>query len=197
MQKNIPRIYCFVSEYNLSDLSKLSKNINIIYRNYNNIDHQKNIYNLKLFCKKYNHKLYLSNDIKSSIKLGLDGVYIPSFNKQINYCRAFSLPKSFKIIGSAHSISEIIVKQRQLCNEVFLSPVFKVLKTKKYLGVIKFNLIALNSALDLIALGGINQKNFKKLKLFKAKGFASISWAKKNGLRNILRPLQYFEYLND
>ena len=173
MQKNIPRIYCFVSEYNLSDLSKLSKNINIIYRNYNNINHQENIYNLKLFCKKYKHKLYLSNDIKSSIKLGLDGV---------------SLPKSFKILGSAHNIKEIIVKQKQLCNEVFLSPVFKVLKTKKYLGVIKFNLIALNSALDLIALGGINQKNFKNLKLFRAKGFASISWAKKNGLRIFPRP---------
>jgi thiamine-phosphate pyrophosphorylase len=35
----------------------------------------------------------------------------------------------------------------------------------------------------LIALGGINQKNLKKLKFLGFKGFASISWAKKNGLK--------------
>ena len=39
-----------------------------------------------------------------------------------------------------------------------------------------------------IALGGINEKNYKKIKLLRTNGFASISWAKKNGLSK-LRPL--------
>ena len=68
MQNIIPSIYCYVSEYNLSDLSKLGKNINIIYRNYQNIDHLNNLLKLKLFCKKNSHKLYLSNNIKLSIE---------------------------------------------------------------------------------------------------------------------------------
>ena len=34
MQKKLPKIYHFINEINLSDLSKLGKNINIIYRNY-------------------------------------------------------------------------------------------------------------------------------------------------------------------
>ncbi len=185
MQKKFPKIYCFVNEFNLSELSKLSKNISIIYRNYNNINHLKNIIKLKEFCRKSKNEIYLSNNIKLAVKLGLNGVYIPSFNKRINYTRIYSLPSSFKIIGSAHNSSEIIIKQKQKCDKVFLSPIFKVDKSSKFLGIIKFNLIALSSKIDCIALGGINQKNFKKIKLLKSKGFASITWAKKNGLNKI------------
>ena len=187
MQKKLPKIYCFVNEFNLSELSKLSKNISIIYRNYNDVNHLDNILKLKKFCKISRNEIYLSNNIKLAVKLGLNGVYIPSFNKKINYCRTYSLPKSFKIIGSAHNYCEIIIKQKQNCNKILLSPIFKVNKSKKFLGISKFNLIALNSQIDCIALGGINEKNYKKIKLLKSKGFASISWAKKNGLRK-LRP---------
>ena len=187
MQKNLPKIYCFVNGFNLSDLSKLSKNISIIYRNYNNINNFEDIYKLKEFCKYSKNKFFLSNNIKLSVKLGLDGIYIPSFNKQINYIGNFSLPKSFKIIGSAHNLKEIIVKEKQKCDEIFLSPLFKVNKSEKFLNISKFNLIALNSNVGCIALGGINQKNYKKIKLLKSEGFASISWAKKNGLSE-LRP---------
>jgi|TARA_B110001452_G_scaffold127710_1_gene106096 thiamine-phosphate pyrophosphorylase len=187
MQKKLPKIYCFVNDFNLSELSKLSKDISIIYRNYDDINHLDNILKLKKFCKRSKNKFYLSNNIRLSIKLGLNGVYIPSFNKKINYVGTYSLPKSFKIIGSAHSFNQIIIKQKQKCDEVFLSPIFKVNKSKKFLNISKFNLMAMNGKIDCIALGGINQKNYKKIKLLKSKGFASISWAKKNGLRK-LRP---------
>ena len=39
-------IYCYVNDYNLSDLSKLGNNINIIYRNYENIDYLDNLINM-------------------------------------------------------------------------------------------------------------------------------------------------------
>ena len=187
MQKKSFKIYCFVDEFNLSDLCQLSKDINIIYRNYKNIDHIENILKLKKYCKGVKTKLYLSNNIKLSIKLGLDGVYIPSFNKKINYIQNYSLPKNFNVIGSAHNIIEINLKLKQKCNEIFLSPIFKVDKSKKNLGIIKFNLMALNKRAYFIALGGINEQNYKMIKLLKINGFASISWAKKNGLRK-LRP---------
>ena len=41
------------------------------------------IIKIKNFCKNTNKKFYLSNNIKVAIKLDLDGVYLPSFNKQI------------------------------------------------------------------------------------------------------------------
>ena len=71
--------------------------------------------------------------------------------------------------------------------EIFLSPIFKNNKSKKNLGIVKFSIIKLNSKTNLIALGGINDGNFKKLKPLELNGFACISWAKKNGLSN-LRP---------
>ena len=62
----------------------MEKNVSIIYRNYNeNID-EKLIIKIKNFCKNTNKKFYLSNNIKVAIKLDLDGVYLPSFNKQFN-----------------------------------------------------------------------------------------------------------------
>ena len=187
MQKNSFKIYTFVNEFNLSDLHQLSKDICIIYRNYNNINHLEDILNLKKYCRDIKTKFYLSNDIKLSIRLRLDGVYIPSFNNKINYTQNYNLPKNFDIIGSAHNITEINLKLKQKCSEIFLSPIFKVNKSKKFLGINKFNFMTLNKKTHFIALGGINEKNYKMIKLLKTNGFASISWAKKNGLRN-LRP---------
>ena len=187
MQKNFFKIYNFVNEFNLSDLHQLSKDICIIYRNYDNIDHLENILKLKKYCKNIKTKFYLSNNIKLSIKLRLDGVYIPSFNNKINYVQNYSLPKNFNIIGSAHNITEINIKLKQKCSEIFLSPVFKVNKSKEFLGVNRFNLMNLDKNAYFVALGGINEKNYKMIKLLRANGFASISWAKKNGLRNLGR----------
>ena len=179
MQKKLPKIYCFVDEFNLTDLSKLSKDICIIYRNYNDIDHLDNIIKLKRFCKIRKNKLYISNNVKLSIKLGLDGVYIPSFNKTLNYK---NIPKkNFEIIGSAHNIKEVINKEYQGCTKIFLSPIFKTKKNKSYLGITKFNIIRLIAKRDIISLGGINSRNIKYLRMCRVEGFAGISWIKKNG----------------
>ena len=119
--------------------------------------------------------------------MGLNGLYIPSFNKKINYVQSYSLSKNFEIIGSAHNISEINCKLKQGCTKIFLAPIFKVSKSKKFLGISRLNFMTLNKKTTFIALGGINEKNYKMMKLLRANGFASISWAKKNGLRK-LRP---------
>ena len=47
--------------------------------------------------------------------------------------------------------------------------------------------MTMSKNIDFIALGGVNENNYKKLKLTKAVGFAGISWIKKNGLSK-LRP---------
>ena len=188
MQNLTPNVYCYVNNYNLSDLSKLGRNINIIYRNYESIDHLEDLLKLKQFCKKNGNDLYLTNDLKLSIKLRLTGVYIPSFNKKLNISGSFSLPKNFKIIGSAHNIKEIKIKINQGCELIFLSPIFKTNKNNSYLGVVKFNLVKLNQKSSFVALGGINDFNYKKIYLTKPIGIAGIKWVKKNGPRNILRP---------
>jgi len=192
MQIFLPKIYYYINEYNLAELSKLSNNINLIYRNYNNHNDIDTILKLKNFSKKTKRKLYISNNIKLALNLKLNGIYIPSFNNKINYSYIYNKPKEFKIIGSAHNIREILIKEKQGCEEIFISSIFKNLKSNKFLGVIRFNLLAKSSLNKIIALGGINVTNYKKLNSTKSIGFASISWAKKNGLSN-LRPL-YKDY---
>ena len=187
MQEFLPRVYCYVNDFNLSDLSKLGKNINIIYRNY-----QKKItFNELIVLKKLNHykkrKIFIANDIKLALRSKLNGIYIPAFNKKVNYLSSFSIPKNFKIIGSAHNHKEVKIKKQQGCEEVFLSPLFKVEKKTDYLNIYNFNKLTIDNNLKYIALGGINQKNYKKIKLTKSFGFAGISWIKKNGLSK-LRP---------
>jgi len=178
MQKKISQLYYFIDEYNYAELSKLSKNINIIYRNYKKNINISTLISINNYCKKNRIKFFISNNIKLAIKYRLDGVYIPAFNKQINFIK-YSLPKNFKIIGSAHSNVEISIKQKQGCNIIFVSPIFEVKKKNYFLDVIKFNLLTLNKKIKFVALGGINKKNKSKLNLLSICGFAGISYFQK------------------
>jgi len=178
MQKKISQLYCFIDEYKHSELSNLSKNINIIYRNYKkNIDIS-TLISIRNYCKKNKLKFFISNSIKLAIKYRLDGVYIPSFNKQINFIK-HSLPKNFKVIGSAHNDFEISTKKRQGCEIIFVSPIFKIMKRNYFLDTIKFNLLTLNKKSKFVALGGINKRNINKLSLLNIYGFAGISYFQK------------------
>ena len=102
-------------------------------------------------------------------------MYFPSFNKDINF-KKDNFKRKFIIIGSAHSVKEIKIKEQQGAKLIFLSPLFKVNKNNKFLNPIKFNLLAAKTNIKVIALGGINQSNFKKLNLVKSYGFAGISY---------------------
>ena len=133
------------------------------------------ILNIKKACQKQGRKFILSNNLKLAIKLDLDGVYFPSFNKSINFNKG-NFKKKFIIIGSAHSIKEIKIKERQGVQLIFLSPLFRLKKNNRFLGPIRFNLLASKTNIKVIALGGINKLNFKKLNLVKSYGFAGISY---------------------
>ena len=186
MQKN-PLFFLFINNYNLSELCVLKKNINLIYRNYEKKIDTNLIKKLKSFCQKTNRKLYIANNFKLAFKLNLDGVYLPSFNKQLNIIGKIKR-QNFEIIGSAHNILEINIKVKQGCRLIFLSPIFKTRKNSSYLGIVKFNLIKLNQKTAFVALGGINEFNYKKIYLTKSEGIGGIEWLKKNGPRKILRP---------
>ena len=120
----------------------------------------------------------ISNEIDLAFKLKLDGVYLPSFNKKF-YHKKFQHFKNFSIIGSAHSLEEIRIKERQNVEQIFLSPLFKTKKSSKFLGIMKFNNLSKFTKKPLIALGGINENNIKQLKLINGEGFAGITYFKK------------------
>ena len=125
----------------------------------------------------HKRKLYLANNIKLAMSLNLDGVYIPSFNKKLNFCK-YNLKKNFTILGSAHNIHEIKIKEKQGVKFVFLSPLFKTKDYKKGLEIIRFNMLSRLTKMKVIALGGITKKNYNKLKITNAYGFSGISYFK-------------------
>ena len=178
MHNKLLKKYYFIDKFNKSNIDKQDKNTTIIYRNYTKEVKLKEISLLKDYCKKKGLKFLLSNNIKLSIKLDLDGAYIPSFNKNIEHL-SYNLKKDFLLVGSAHNLKEIRIKELQKTRLIFLSSLFK--KNKNYLGLNKFKIISKLSKKKIIALGGISKSNIKILKLSKCYGFAGISFFKKKG----------------
>ena len=168
--------YYFINKFDPKDLIKLNKNIILIYRNYTSKTDEKVIFNIKQFCKKHRRKLYISNDFKVAIKYNLDGLYLPSFNKDLIPVSYFSR-KNFDIVGSAHNIKEINYKNLQGVSKIFISSIFK--RKKTYLGLYNFKKLSKLSTTKVVALGGINERNLKKLKIIGVFGFAAISFFQK------------------
>ncbi len=164
--------YYFINKFAPNHIKKLDKNISIIYRNYNSSININLLLKIRDFCKKNGRKFYLSNNIKFALKYNLNGVYLPSFNESINHL-SYKFKKKFLIIGSAHNLKEIRIKEKQKVNQIFISSIFK--KEKNYLGIYKFKKLSKLTKKQTIALGGINKSNLKKIKLLNVAGFAAIN----------------------
>ena len=173
----LPNTFVFLDEYNKHIFKNNITNIGIIYRNYKSEKREIELTKIANACRKKRYKFYVSNDIRLATKVKADGVYVPAFNK-INLFNNLQ-NKNLIIMGSAHNQKEISEKINQNCKIIFLSPIFNNEKSKYFLNIYKFNFLALSNKSNFIALGGINTKNIKKLKLLRAKGFAGISIFKK------------------
>ena len=166
--------YYFINKFDSNNIDKQDKQTVIIFRDYSSQVHdEKLIIKLKKYCKKKSIKFYLSNNFKLAIKLNLDGVYIPAFNNNLKHL-SYSFKKNFKVIGSAHNLKEIRIKENQKVEKIVLSSLFK--KNNNYLGINKFKLLNNLTKKNIIVLGGVSQKNLKKLKILKNPDFAGISF---------------------
>ena len=169
-------IYIFVKKIEDINLNNLKKflNVEIIYQDqFFNVN---NLLKISYFCKKNNIKLYIIDDFNKAIKYKLNGILIN--NKTFKYYGNLWCRKSdFKILGKAHNQKEYALRIKQGCKLIFLSPIFTTHKYSKYsiLTIVRFNLISLNWKIPVIALGGVNYKNYKKIKTAKSEGFGGIS----------------------
>ena len=175
MHNFLPKQYYFIDEFDKKNIDKLKINTGIIYRNYTKKLDKKLVLELKNYCKKKRLKFFISNNFKIAHQLKLDGAYIPSFNINFRHL-SYQMRKNFILIGSAHNIKEIRIKELQKTSLIFLSSIFK--KNKNYLGVNRFQNIKKITKSKVIALGGVSKKNVKKLKMLNCFGFAGISYFK-------------------
>ena len=170
------KVYIFINDIDEAIAEKIAKirNIQIIYDSHD-FKNEKFI-KVRNYCIKNKIKFYILDSYKIAITNKLNGIIISHNNKTIKY---FGNPlckkQKLEIIGKVHSQAEYFFKIRQNCKTIMLSPIFE---TKKYsknniLKVVKFNLISSNWRVDKIPLGGINNKNYKSLKMAKVKYFAA------------------------
>jgi len=186
----IDRFFFFTDKLNdiiVRNINKF-KNLSIVYKVENNNLNINEFLKIKKFCKQSKIKIYYPDNIKTAIKLGADGLFVSSTNNQIYQ----PYKKSFKFIGSAHTQKEFYFKSKQKCNAIFLSPIFYNSKysSNKILGLTKFNLISLCWKSNLIALGGINENNFNKIKNTKSCAIGFVSWLQKSIIK---KPVHFFK----
>ena len=174
MHDKLLKKYYFINSFDTNVINKQDKTTTFIYRDYKSSKFDTNkILKLKTFLKKRGNKFLLANNFKMALKFKLDGVYLPSFYNRFNHLN-YSTYSNFIILGSAHNLKEIKIKELQKVQGIFISSLFK--KNNNFLGINKFKIICNYSKKNIIALGGISKKNVKKLRLLNISGFAGISF---------------------
>ena len=164
-------------DINLNKINRNSKFV-IIYRNKANSENLSKVISFRKRCKSLGIKFFVANNVRLNLKLKSDGIYISASNNSFKPLHLKNLNK--EIIGSAHNLKEIYEKNKQGCNYIIVSKLFKVnydLKAKN-LGVVKFNYFN-NSFKNIIPLGGIKINNLNKLRSIRSSGFAIMSEVKK------------------
>ena len=175
-----------INDINLSDIKRYNKFL-IIYRNNKNIINFEDLLNFRKKCRLKLIKFFVANDLTLAVKLNADGIYLSSKN---NDFKPLNIKKNdFGIIGSAHNLREINLKDKQNCKYILLSKLFTVDydKNSPTLGLIKFNKYTQCSKRKLIPLGGIKLTNLGRLKFINSEGFAVLSEIKKKPAKIINR----------
>ena len=170
MKKIFYKHYVFLEEINNLIKENLVKfnNLNIII----DIDQKdkkglENQFSIIKFAKKNKIPFLFKNDFQKCIKYNASGIFIDANYKKLT--KPILLKKSFCIIGSIHNQLEYMQKIKQKCHLLMLSPLFfnEKYSKNKILNISRFNHKALNWNIKLCALGGINSKTLKKIKLTK------------------------------
>ena len=133
-------------------------------------------------CTRNNISLFVPNKIRTLFSLNSNKFYISAHNKK-PFKHLKKIKPNIKIIGSAHNVREIREKIDQGCDFIVLSRIFETTNKNKrgYLGTLKFNLLSRKFSKKFIALGGINEKTYKLLKILNICGCAILNDKKKAG----------------
>jgi thiamine monophosphate synthase len=170
MNKIFYKHYVFLEEINNLIKDNLVKfnSINIIIDiDENTSKNLENQLSIIKFAKKNRIPFLIKNDFQKCAKYKANGIFISSDHKKIT--KPILFKKNFYIIGSAHNQFEYAHKLKQKCHLLMLSPLFfnEKYSKNKILHVLKFNSMSVHWNTNLGALGGINSKTLKKVKLTK------------------------------
>lgn len=156
----------------------LPKGSAIIIRHFTTKEKTNLSFKIKTLCKKHKVKLLLSDDIKTALKLGLDGVHFSERKARRQAVKPkIATQKNFIFTSACHSLRALKRAERANMDAVLISPVFTTQShpDTKGLGALRFQCLATQTHLKCYALGGITPQTAQRLSSSKAYGFAGIS----------------------
>ena len=170
---NVPSLWYFTDEDKTKDiiniLHRLPTYSGIVLRNYCSKDRKTIIKNVLRLAKRKNFMVLMASHPR--VHGNINGLHLPKWEYK---CRRNTKEQIISV--SAHSLKD----KRKIINTkadiIFVSSIFHTNShpKRKHLGIIRFGLLARSLARPVIALGGINNKNIKKLKHFPISGVAAI-----------------------
>ena len=169
--------------YNLTGVLKLNK-VGFFQLRLKNASFKQKISvgkKIKKICKKYNTKFLINDDVFIAKKLNLDGCHLGQ--KDMEILKARKILKK-KIIGvtchNSMKLAKIAMRNKAdyLAIGAFYNSKTKKIKYKANIKLLKK--IKKTTKIPIVAIGGINSKNYKKLVLNKANFLAISGYIWKN-----------------
>jgi thiamine-phosphate pyrophosphorylase len=113
---------------------------------------------LRRIARARGHRVILAGSIAQARRWRADGVYGPT--------RVIGSGPALLRLATAHSLHEIGARARVRADAILLSPVFA---TRSHpgassLGAVRFRLLAARARVPVIALGGMTQRNARRLR---------------------------------
>ena len=176
-KQKLPYIWMFTDSIKTSKPVKLTKSLptksGVVIRHYNSKNKETIIRNILNIKKRKNLTVLISGKYRRN--LNVDGNHLPKWLNCNN--------KIHKMVSiSVHTGRDIRKSINVKADLVFISSVFPSSshKSKQHLGIIKLGLLARLFKKDVIALGGINNKNIARLRSLPISGCAGIDVFKDN-----------------
>lgn len=153
-------------------LSQLPRGSGIVFRHYH-LDanaRRARFAAVARICRCFGHRLLLAGDAAQARRWGADGYY----GANIGPARGLAMLR----LVTVHDMRELRRANAGRADAVFLSPVFATRSHPgaQALGPARFALMARHAAMPVIALGGMNRRNFRRV------ADAAHGWAAIDGL---------------
>ena len=186
----IPNKWFFINESSYNVINLFNNNTNrlgiiFLYNKFStNVKYKRIEKHILKIIRQKKIPFFVYGSFSLAINLKANGLFLPI--EKIN-CNSYNITKArncFKklMIGTTiHSKQEMILSKKYECDITFVSPAYKTNTHKNIvpLSTVRFIYLCHLTKNYKFALGGVNEKNYSRLKNKHLKGFGGINYFKK------------------
>lgn len=154
---------------------RLPRGAGVVYRAFGAADAVEAGRALARVCRRRGLVLMIGADPGLAVRLGADGVHLPE-RLAFRAGRVRALRTRFLVTAAAHSLPAARRARAAGAQAVAVSPVFRSLSPSagRPLGLFAFAKVVRHTGAPVYALGGVNARTARRLKMTGAAGFAAV-----------------------